>query len=239
MSHVTRATALPSLEVEPTEASAQRSIVLALMAMVVLLDQATKWWGWRHVPGPIINAGGDLLVGSTVGSWYAQPTTGALLDLLGFGLLSTAVFVLVRRRRPAVVLASAALMIGGWGSNLLDRLGMHSWTAPGSVRGAVDFIPFGHDYYNVADAFILGGTLLFGLSVGYLRLGEMLRSAAAGATRPALHARPRRRAWVPAFAAAVGLAVLVVVGRADHGGTAAEPTSASASATSGGVAGSP
>jgi len=36
-----------------------------------------------------------------------------------------------------------ALVIGGWSSNLLDRLGMHYWTAPGSVRGAVDFIePF-------------------------------------------------------------------------------------------------
>jgi hypothetical protein len=49
---------------------------------------------------------------------------------------------------------------------------MHSWTAPGSVRGAVDFIPLGGSYYNVADFFIVGSTGLFVLSVGYL-LGRM------------------------------------------------------------------
>ena len=141
MTHDTRAGALPSLKAEPEDESGQRSIVLALMAMVVLLDQATKWWGWRHVSDATINSGGDFLLGPTVGGWYADPVTGALLDLLSFGFLSITVFLLVRRRRPAVVLASAALMIGGWSSNLLDRLGMHSWTVPGSVRGAVDFIP--------------------------------------------------------------------------------------------------
>ena len=67
------------------EVPGQRSIVLALLAMVFLLDQAAKWWGWRHVSGAIINPGGDFLVGGTVGSWDAGPVTDALLDLLGFG----------------------------------------------------------------------------------------------------------------------------------------------------------
>jgi lipoprotein signal peptidase len=52
------------------------------------------------------------------------------------------------------------LMIGGWSSNLLDRLGMHQWTAPRSARGAVDFIPLGSVFFNVADLFIVVGTSL-------------------------------------------------------------------------------
>jgi hypothetical protein len=51
-------------------------------------------------------------------------------------------------------------MVAGWSSDLLDRLGLHTLTAPGSVRGAVDFIELGHAYYNVADFVIVGATAL-------------------------------------------------------------------------------
>jgi hypothetical protein len=115
-------------------------VVLTLVVAVVLLDQAAKWWAWRHVWWTRINSGGDVLVGPTIGAWYAGPVTGALLDLLDFGLLSIAVSVLARCRATAAVGVPGALMTGGWGSNLFDRLGMHYWTAPGSVRGVVDFI---------------------------------------------------------------------------------------------------
>ena len=170
MSQNTMAVAVPSLGAEPADEPGQRSTVVALLATVVLLDQATKWWAWRHVFGALINSGGSLLVGPVVGSWYADTVTGGLLDLLSVAFLSVAALVLVRRRRPIVVLASAALMIGGWGSNLLDRLGMHLWTAPGSTRGAVDFLPFGHYRLNLADLVIVVATAMFSLSVGVLRL---------------------------------------------------------------------
>lgn len=170
MSQDTMAVRAPSLWAESTDGPGQRSTVLALVAIVVVLDQATKWWAWRHVFGALINPGGDPLVGPVVGSWYAGTLTGGLLDLLSVWLLSIAVPVLVRRRRPIVVLAPAAVVIGGWGSNLLDRLGLHSWTAPGSTRGAVDFLPFDQYRYNLADLVIVVATALFVLSVGVLRL---------------------------------------------------------------------
>src|SRR5215207_9097559 len=71
MRHDTTAAAVPSIHVDPKDGSGQRPTALALLAMVVLLDQTTKWWGWRHGSGAIINPGADLLVGRTVGSWYA------------------------------------------------------------------------------------------------------------------------------------------------------------------------
>ncbi len=147
----------------------QRLIVLILVAAVIVLDQAAKWWAWRHASGAEINAGGDLLVGPTVSRWYANPVAGALLDLLDVGVLSLAVATLVRRRRPAVVVVPGALMLGGWASNLLDRLGMHYWTAPGSVRGVVDFISAAGSTYNVADCFIVGATPLLVLAAGALK----------------------------------------------------------------------
>ncbi len=137
-----------------------QGLVLALIVAVAVVDQAAKWWAWRHVPWTKINSGGDVLVGPTVGGWYAAGH-GALLDLLDVGLLGIALALLARCRVPAAVSVPGALMIGGWCSNLLDRLGAHYWTAPGSVRGVVDFIHLGGHYYNVADFFIMGCTPLF------------------------------------------------------------------------------
>jgi lipoprotein signal peptidase len=139
----TRAAADPSLDVGRKGRRRPWSMVFALLAAVITLDQTAKWWAWRQVSGAEINTGGDFLVGHMVGRWYAYPVTGALLDLLDFGLLNLAVSVLMRRRHPVAVLVLGALMLGGWCSNLLDRLGMHYWTAPGSDRGAVDFIHIG------------------------------------------------------------------------------------------------
>jgi lipoprotein signal peptidase len=203
-------------------------MVLALIAAVVLVDQAAKWWAWRHVPWTTINSGGDLLVGPTIGTWYAGRVTGAVLDLLDFGLLSIAVSMLARRQTPAVVRVLGALMIGGWGSNLLDRLGVHYWTAPGSVRGVVDFIHIGGYYYNLADFFIIGCTPLFLLAVSYFLLAAGYRGVRA-ARRPVTARsllpptrRSRARAWVriPALASA-GLILVVALGAANYGGVSA------------------
>jgi len=197
-------------------------VVPALLVAVVVLDQAAKWWAWRHFSWTKINSGGDVLVGRTVSAWYAGPVTGALLDLLDYGLLSIAVSVLARRRASAAVSVPGALMIGGWASNLLDRVGIHYWTAPGSVRGVVDFIHFGGHYYNVADFFIIGCTPLFLLAAGYERMRAARRPAAAGRVPPP--ARSRARAWVriPALAGA-GLILVVSLGAANYGGVNAAP----------------
>ena len=163
----TRPAANPPLGAERKDRPGQQLMVLALLAAVIAADQATKWLAWRYVSGVRINSGGDVFVGRTVGGWYAAPVRGALLDLLDFGLLSTAILVLMRGRGPAPVVVPGALMIGGWSSNLADRLGMHYWTAPGSVRGAVDFIHIGGYCCNVADFFIAAATPLFLLAAAY------------------------------------------------------------------------
>ena len=196
--------------------------VPALLVVVVVLDQAAKWWAWRHLSWTRINSGGDVLVGRTVSAWYAGPVTGALLDLLDYGLLSIAVSVLARRRASAAVSVPGALMTGGWASNLLDRVGIHYWTAPGSVRGVVDFIHLGGHYYNVADFFIITCTPLFLLAAGYRRVRAARRPAAAGRVPPP--ARSRARAWVriPALAGA-GLILVVSLGAANYGGVNAAP----------------
>ena len=192
-------------------------MVLAPLAAVVVLDQAAKWWAWRHVSWTRINSGGDVLVGHTIGAWYAGPVTGALLDLLDFGLLSIAASVLARRRATAAAGVPGALMTGGWGSNLSDRLGLHYWTAPGSVRGVVDFIHIGEHYYNVADFFIIGCTPLFLLAAGYQGVRAARRPAAAGSTPPPARGRVRARLRIPALVGA-GLILVVALGAANYGG---------------------
>jgi lipoprotein signal peptidase len=169
--------------------------VLALLTAVAAADQATKWWAWRHVSDTIVNPGGDLFVGSHVSSWYADPVAGPLLDLLDLAVVSAAVVLLARHRRPATVLVSGAVMLGGWASNLLDRLGLHALTAPGSARGAVDFIHLGDPHFNVADLAIAAATPLFLLAVG----------------------RHRPRARIVAFLGAASFVSVLAIGAATHG----------------------
>jgi lipoprotein signal peptidase len=195
-------------------------VVLSLLVMVLAVDQAAKWWAWRHVSWTRINSGGDVLVGDTIGAWYAGPVTGALLDLLDFGLLSVAAWVLARCRAPAAVIVPGALMTGGWVSNLLDRLGIHYWTAPGSVRGVVDFIHIGAHYYNVADFFIIGCTPLFLLAAGYQVVRAARRPVAAG-TVPA-PTRSRGPGRIPALVGA-SLILVVALGAVNYAGVNAPP----------------
>ena len=192
-----------------------RTAVLALLAVVIVMDQIGKWWAWRHAPLVKINYGGNIFVGDTISQWYADPTTGALLDLMGFGLLSAAAFVLIRRRPPTTVLIPGGLMVGGWISNLLDRLGLHYATAPGSVRGAVDFIPLGPIRYNVADVFIVCGTLLFILAM----VASTLSTNRITTASPSPRTRPRRRrTWLSSVATATCLVAAVGIGAVNHGG---------------------
>jgi lipoprotein signal peptidase len=217
-----------------TDKAGQRLMVLALLTAVAVLDQTVKWWAWRHASVAIINGGGDSLVGATVSGWYSGPITGALLDLLDFGLLSAAVSVLMRHRRPVLVLVAGALVIGGWGSNLLDRLGMHYLTAPGSVRGAVDFIHLGRHYYNVADFFIIGATPLFFLGISYLGIRAMNGTTRIGPVassgRERLRMRTRMATRMSAVAGALVLIGVVGVGAANDTGVTDTAASSSASA---------
>ena len=169
----------------------QAALVLGLLSVVVAVDQSAKWWAWRHVGWSRINAGGDVLVGHTVSGWFAAPATGTLLDLLNVGLLGVIAWGLARFRAAASVLVPGALMTAGWVSNLLDRLGIHEWTAPGSDRGVVDFIHLGPHYYNLADFFIIGCTPLFALAVGYQGGRAVRRLVTAGRVPgPALYRQP-------------------------------------------------
>jgi lipoprotein signal peptidase len=186
-------------------------MVLGSLALVIVLDQVTKWWAWREDPTAHINFGGNPFVGATVGSWYAHPVTGALLDLLGAGVLSVAVLVLLRYRQSIVVRTAAALAVGGWSSNLLDRLGMHYVTAPGSVRGAVDFIHIGDYYVNIADFFIVGATLVFLLALRYRRATTSL------VVTPGTPHRLRVPTGVVA-ASVVSVVFAVALGAANYGG---------------------
>jgi lipoprotein signal peptidase len=212
----------------PAIRTRQLGLATGTLAVVVLLDQSAKWWAWRHLVTARINAGGDNLVSAQVSEWFRSPTQGAALDLLNSAILVLAVALLLRRVRSVPVLLSGCAMLAGWSSNLLDRLGLHFITAPGSVRGAVDFMHLGQHYYNLADFVIIGSTPLFVLAV----LGHTVtRWRRRGDARPApiallqsLYLR------IPAYGGALGLGFAASFGAATYGGLTA-PAAVLASAS--------
>lgn len=133
----------------------------AAFVIVIGTDQAAKWWAWRHVSGAFINTGGYILLGRARW-WFAEPVIGAVADVVGSALVATAVCWLLRPRSAAARLGGA-LAAAGWASNILDRLGARRFTAPGSARGVIDFLPGGGPgRHNVADLWIVVGLLLLG-----------------------------------------------------------------------------
>lgn len=143
-------------------ATRQRRKFAACMAVVVVTDQVTKWWAWRNVDHALINRGGYILLGDVIRSWFSGSVTGAVADVAGCILLLLGARQLLTRPRPTAMLVGGAMFIAGWISNLADRLGLHNVTAPGSLRGVVDFIPSGgSSRCNVADLWIAVGAVLF------------------------------------------------------------------------------
>ncbi|MDT4893180.1 MAG: signal peptidase [Pseudonocardiales bacterium] len=145
--------------------------LLLVFVAVIATDQATKWFAWRHLDAAMVNDGGQFWLGHTVRSWFADPTRGAVANVLGTLLIVAGVAWLMRCRRAMPVLVGAGLVAAGWTSNLLDRFGLHRWTAPGGGRGVVDFIPTGGvSRSNIADLWIaLGVAVLLGVAISSAR----------------------------------------------------------------------
>jgi lipoprotein signal peptidase len=158
----------------------QAAVVIGMLALIGVVDQVSKAWAWRHVPDAHINSGADMLVSPVVGSWYRDPVLGAALDVAGVLVLLVLGGLLVRRRRRWPVLLGASIALAGWASNLADRLGLHRITAPGSVRGAVDFLQWQGRIWNLADLAIGVGSALLLTSA----LAAGVRSAVGGSRRP-------------------------------------------------------
>jgi lipoprotein signal peptidase len=175
---------------DATDTPRRWRLIAAVIAGVVVVDQLVKWWTWRHVDGVLINSGGYILLGSDIRSWFATPIGGAVADVIGTIALIVAVLWLARRPRPTGVLLGGALIVGGWASNILDRLGLHNVTAPGSARGVVDFIPDGTPgRSNTADACIAVGAVLFGYAIVRRRWSGERRDGNLGRQPPGVRTR--------------------------------------------------
>jgi lipoprotein signal peptidase len=171
--------------------SRQTWLVVASFAVVLGTDQAIKWWAWRHLDVTIINSGGYILLGPVIRSWFAHPVSGAVADVVGAVLVIGGVWQLLLRERTRIVLIGGSLIAAGWASNLLDRLGLHKVTGPGSARGVVDMIPTGgSSRCNVADVWIAVGGLLLLYTWAWRHVSGELRG---------------RRKIGPAIRAALGL----------------------------------
>lgn len=132
--------------------------VFLVVVSVIGADQATKliiqWSDLRHK----LNTGGafGLLPGN---EWIGEIVTFVLVAIVGYWLLRHKQ-VLPRER------LSLGLLIGGGGSNLLDRLWHH---------GVVDFIHLGWGpYFNLADLAIATAVLITVLNLLQQRLGRCL-----------------------------------------------------------------
>lgn len=201
----------PSVDVIRALTARQMRIVLGVLALIVFLDQASKAWAWQHLGTTHIDSGAGMLLSPGVGAWYRDAVQGAVLDVIGALVLTGLGLLLVHRRRSRPLLLGVAITLAGWASNLADRLGMHHVTAPGSVRGAVDFLKWDGRTWNMADLAIGCGCALL---LAYVVVAAIRRGAPrlrAVATRHIVRSRRRYLAdWQRRMAGRVLLASMAL-----------------------------
>jgi lipoprotein signal peptidase len=177
--------------------------------VVVIVDQLSKAWGWRHADRAHVNSGGNMLVSQSVSAWLRNPVLGAAFDVVDTVALAAALLLFVRRPRAPLAGASLSLLLAGCVSNLCDRLGLHYLTAPGSRRGVIDFLHFWGRLWNVADLVIIAGALLLVPAVVQAVLGRLDQPVE---YEPAAHLLAHRLGRRVAFVGLVLTAALAGVG---------------------------
>ena len=154
------------LEEFPTEPQSARLLragrLLTVLAAVVVLDWGTKALAWRLLTGfAVINAdtSGALPI---LPGLVSQPVLGAVVDAAVLLLLVVSGLWLARTPTLGTVAwTGSALVWAGITSNAVDRWIGHLWLAPGSQRGAIDWIGVaGRGTINLADVTIGFGLLL-------------------------------------------------------------------------------
>lgn len=179
-----------------------------LVATVVVVDQATKalaghgyLGGDEFSGGYVINpAAGGMVLDPLSGLW-ARPVLGAALDLAA--LVVVTVLILFAFRLRGLTKAAVLIIAAGWGSNILDRLGLSYLTAPAPhVRGAVDLGVL--NTYNVADYAINAGLYLLAVAVLTAAARPAFRALRRSVRRPSLR-------WKPALGV-VGVVMVVLLG---------------------------
>ncbi len=129
--------------------------------LVVLGDQASKWWAETSLElfeyHPVIGnlLGWRLVYNPGAAFGIASDFTWALTVLAGIAVLALTVFGFTNRA-PSIAIGIAALL-GGAISHLGDRLFREPGFAVGHI---VDFIDYsGFFVGNVADIFLVGGAI--------------------------------------------------------------------------------
>lgn len=137
-----------------------RIVAFGVAAIVVLVDQLTKWWAVNALSdNPIVIT--DFfqlrLTFNTGASFSILTQAGPVIAIVAFGVIGMILFVLgdASRRIEAIALG---MVLGGAVGNLVDRL----FRGDGFLDGAVvDFLDFSFfATFNVADASITCGVVL-------------------------------------------------------------------------------
>jgi signal peptidase II len=152
-------TALSDVVPPPGRSRSRRrsALIVAVAAVVVALDQATKTWALHHLRDGPHHVVWTLRLNLTFNTGIAfSEARGSTAVVTAVALVVVALLVLIARRTSGTLTAVIlGLIIGGALGNLIDRLIRHH------AGGVIDFIDFQWwPVFNVADAAITVGVVI-------------------------------------------------------------------------------
>ena len=156
--------------VEPARPVARRrtGLVVAVAAIVLALDAATKQWALSALADGPIDLFGSVRLALVFNRAGAFGLGGAFVPFLAVAALGLVLFMVFRGDTSSRVPLALALgmVLGGAFGNVVDRV----FRSPGFLKGAVvDFVDVGFwPVFNLADSAITCGCLLL-LAAGWSR----------------------------------------------------------------------
>jgi signal peptidase II len=141
-------------------------VVAGVAAIVLVLDQLTKWWALRTLDDRTIDLVGSLRLALTFNTGGAFGLGSNFVPVLAVFAVGVVLVIVVRgetNTRLSVAIA-LGLVLGGAFGNLADRM----FRGPGLLRGAViDFIDLQWwPVFNLADTAVTCGCILLVLTAG-------------------------------------------------------------------------
>lgn len=174
---LTSPTGVPDVEPSRDDALADRrrrsvsgttrwAVVVGMAALVIALDQLTKWWALERLgDGSVIDVVWTLRfrLAFNTGMAFSTGTGGGRVIALVVLAIVVVLVVVARRMTSPLQLVLVGVVIGGALGNLIDRVfRAHSGLLSGAV---VDFIDVQWwPIFNVADACVVVGGILLALT---------------------------------------------------------------------------
>ncbi|MBR6537907.1 MAG: signal peptidase II [Lachnospiraceae bacterium] len=134
---------------------------MALLVLVLVADQLTKWWARTSLPGKPVVVWKDVLsfrliynTGASFGIFQGKTLALTIFSIVGMAAIAGFYFWLPKEKKMRPMRLTLAMIVAGGIGNIIDRIWM------GKVTDMISFDLINFPVFNVADIGVTCGAFV-------------------------------------------------------------------------------